>query len=86
VASSSTNSTDVEPAPRRRATDAQRWAHLDELAEARRQLDEELANLHQELGEERGPRNLPPAPQQVPVRDQHREGNGERQERCPATE
>jgi hypothetical protein len=30
--------------------DAQRRARLDELAEARRQLDEELANLHRELG------------------------------------
>jgi hypothetical protein len=31
-----------------RATDAQRRPRLDELAKARRQLDEELALLHQE--------------------------------------
>jgi hypothetical protein len=35
----------MEPAPRHRAIDAQRRAWLDELAEARRQLDEELALL-----------------------------------------
>jgi hypothetical protein len=42
VAPSSSSSTNTEPAPRHRAMDAQRRARLDELAEARRQLDEEL--------------------------------------------
>jgi hypothetical protein len=41
VASASSNS-EPEPAPRHRTADAQRRARLDELAEARRQLDEEL--------------------------------------------
>jgi hypothetical protein len=63
---------------------------LDELAEARHQLDEELANLHWELGEDQEPHNrqpaLLPAPQQVPVQQQRREGNGEWQERRPAAE
>jgi hypothetical protein len=49
VTSASSNS-EPEPAPHHRVTDAQQWARLDELAEARRQLDEELALLHQELG------------------------------------
>jgi hypothetical protein len=43
---SASSSSDLELAPRRRATDTQRWARLDELAEARRQLDEELTILH----------------------------------------
>jgi hypothetical protein len=47
---STSSSSDPEPAPRHRATDAQRRTCLDTLAEARHQLDEELANLHQELG------------------------------------
>jgi hypothetical protein len=49
VASASSNF-DPEPASRHRATDAQRRARLDELAEARRQLNEGLAILHRELG------------------------------------
>jgi hypothetical protein len=50
-----------------------------------RQLDEELANLHRELGEDR-PRNPRPNPQQVLVQEQCRKGDGERQERRPAAE
>jgi hypothetical protein len=46
VASASSSSNDAEPAPRHHATDTQHMARLDELVEARRQLDEELANLH----------------------------------------
>jgi hypothetical protein len=38
---------------------------LDELAEAKRQLDEELANLHQELGVDNRPRN--PRPTLLPA-------------------
>jgi hypothetical protein len=61
-----------------------------ELAEARCQLDEELDNLHRELGEDPKPRNRQPAPlpapQLVPVQEQHREGNDEWQERRPAAE
>jgi hypothetical protein len=87
MASASSGSTDPE---RHRVIDAQRRARLDELAEARRQLDEELANLHRELGEDHEPRNWQPAPlpapRQVLVQEQHREGNGERQERRPAVE
>jgi hypothetical protein len=45
------------PAPRHRTTDAQQRARLDELVEARSQLDEELANLHRELGEDLEPCN-----------------------------
>jgi hypothetical protein len=48
--SSASSSSEPEPAPRHRAADAQRRARLDELAEARRQLDEEPTLLHQELG------------------------------------
>jgi hypothetical protein len=44
------SSSESEHAPRHRGADAQRRARLDELAEARRQLDEELVLLHQELG------------------------------------
>jgi hypothetical protein len=46
VASTSSNS-EPEPALCHCTVDAQRWARLDELVEARRQLDEELALLHQ---------------------------------------
>jgi hypothetical protein len=46
TASSSSSS---EPASRHRGTDDQRRARLNELAEARSQLDEEQALLHQEL-------------------------------------
>jgi hypothetical protein len=78
-------SSEPKPVPCRRATDAQRWARLDELAEARRQLDEELAILHRELGQDPEPRDQQPA-QMVPVQEQPREGNNERQERRPAAE
>jgi hypothetical protein len=40
------NSSESEPSPRHRGADDQRRARLDELAEARGQLDEELALLH----------------------------------------
>jgi hypothetical protein len=50
------SSSESEPAPRHRGADDQRRVRLDELAEARHQLDEELALLHQELGMEVGPR------------------------------
>jgi hypothetical protein len=39
-------SSELEPASRHCVADAQRRAQLDELAEARRRLDEELALLH----------------------------------------
>jgi hypothetical protein len=44
------SSSESEQAPRHRGANAQRRARLDKLAEARRQLDEELVLLHQELG------------------------------------
>jgi hypothetical protein len=47
---SASSSSEPEPAPRHRAANAQRRARLDELAEDKRQLNEELALLHQELG------------------------------------
>jgi hypothetical protein len=47
---SASSSSEPESAPRHRTADAQRRARLDELADARRQLDEELILLHQELG------------------------------------
>jgi hypothetical protein len=49
---SASSSSDPEPASHHRATDAQRRARLDKLVEARRQLDEELDILHQELGQD----------------------------------
>jgi hypothetical protein len=66
------NSSESEHAPRHRGADAQRRARLNELAEARRQLDEELVLLHQELGADAEPRDRQPAPS-VPV-----QGNGDR--------
>jgi hypothetical protein len=54
---SASSSFELEPAPRHRATDAQWRVRLDELAEVRPQLDEELALLHQELGMDAEPRN-----------------------------
>jgi hypothetical protein len=47
---SASSSSESELAPHHRTADARRRARLDELAEARRQLDEELVLLHQELG------------------------------------
>jgi hypothetical protein len=61
VASTSSSSTDPEPAPHHCATDAQRMVRLNELAEARLQLDEELSNLHREFGEHHEPLNRQPA-------------------------
>jgi hypothetical protein len=82
---SASSSYESEPAPCHHTANAQRRAWLDELAEARRQLDKELAILHQKLGMDPKPRNRQPA-QDVPVQEQPREGNGERRERRPATE
>jgi hypothetical protein len=70
------SSSDPEPAPRHRATEAQRRARLDELVEARRQLDEEMAILHRELGQDPDPRDRQ-AVQMVLVQEQPREGNCE---------
>jgi hypothetical protein len=58
---SSSSSSEPEPAPRHRSADAQRHAWLDELAETRRQLDEELALLCQELSVDAEPRDRQPA-------------------------
>jgi hypothetical protein len=80
VASASSNSTDRS---QHHATDAQRRVRLDELAEARRQLNEELSNLHRELREDPKPHNRQPTPLPV-VQEQCREGNGERQGYRPA--
>jgi hypothetical protein len=87
---SASSSFDPEPAPRHRSTDAQRRVRLDEPAEARCQLNEELAILHQEPGQDPEPRNrhLAPLPalQMVPVQEQPRKGNDEQQECRPAAE
>jgi hypothetical protein len=50
------SSSESEPAPRHRDADDQRRARLDELAEARRQLDDELSRLHREHCVEAEPR------------------------------
>jgi hypothetical protein len=71
------SSSESEPAPRHCDVDDQQHARLDELAEARRQLDEELALLHRELGVEAEPRERQPA-QGVLVQGQAHEGNGDR--------
>jgi hypothetical protein len=71
------SSSESEPAPRHRGTDDQRRARLDELTEARRQLDEELALLRRELGVEAEPRERQPA-QGVLVQGQAHEGNDDR--------
>jgi hypothetical protein len=63
---SASSSTEPEPAPRHRNADAQWRARLDELAEERRQLDEELALLYKELGMDAEPRDRRPM-QDVPV-------------------
>jgi hypothetical protein len=77
---SASSSSEPEPAPRHRAADAQRRAQLDELAEARRQLDEDMALLHQELGMDAEPRDRQPA-QDIPVQEGPRVGNDDRHER-----
>jgi hypothetical protein len=71
---SASSSYEPKPAPRHRVADAQRRAWLDELEEARRQLDEELALLHQELGMDAEHRDRRPA-QDIPVQEGPREGN-----------
>jgi hypothetical protein len=60
------SSSESEHAPCHRGADAERRARLDELAEARRHLDEELVLLHQELSADAEPRDRQPA-QSVPV-------------------
>jgi hypothetical protein len=65
---STSRSSEPEPAPHHSAANAQRRARLDELAEARHQLDEELALLYQELGMDAEPRDRQPA-QDIPVRE-----------------
>jgi hypothetical protein len=82
---SASSSSELEPAPRHRATDAQRRPRLDELAEARRRLDEELDLLHHELGMDAERRDRRPA-QDIPVQEQPREGNGDRRECRPAAD
>jgi hypothetical protein len=73
------SSSESELAPRHRGADDQRRARLDELAKARRQLDEELVLLHRELSVEAEPRERQLA-QGVPVQGQAHEDNGDR---CP---
>jgi hypothetical protein len=82
---STSSSSEPEPASRHRAVDAQRRARINELAEAKRQLDEELALLHQELGMDPEPRDRRLA-QDIPVQEEPREADGERRERRPAAE
>jgi hypothetical protein len=68
---STSSSSEPEPTLRHRAAKAQRRARLDELAEAKRQLNEELALIHQE---------------DVPMQEQPGEGNEEWRKRRPAAE
>jgi hypothetical protein len=82
---STSRSSKPELALHHRATDAQWQARLDELAEARHQLDEEQALLHQELGMDAEPHNRRPA-QDIPVQEEPHEGNGDRCERRPAAD
>jgi hypothetical protein len=65
---SASSSSDPESAPCRRTSDAQRRARLDELAEAKCQVDEELSILHKELGMDLEPRDRQVA-QDVPVQE-----------------
>jgi hypothetical protein len=64
---SASSSSEPESAPCHRTADAQRRARLDELADARRQLDEKLVLLHQELGMDAEPHDRRPA-QDIPER------------------
>jgi hypothetical protein len=82
---SASSSSELEPAPCHRTAVAQQWARLDELAEARRQLDEELTLLHQELGMDAEPRDRRPA-QDITVQEEPHEGNGDQRERRPAAD
>jgi hypothetical protein len=79
------SSFESEPAPCHRGADDQWRARLDKLVEARRQLDEELDLLHQELGIEIGPRDRHPA-QDVPVQGEPHKGNGDRREPRPTAD
>jgi hypothetical protein len=81
---SASSSFEPEPTPCHHEVDAQRQARLDKLAEAKRQLDEELA-LHQEMGMAVEPHDRRPA-QDIPVQAETREGNGDRRERRPAAD
>jgi uncharacterized membrane protein YccC len=65
---SALSSSELEPTPHHRTADTQRQARLDELVEAKRQLDEELAILHQELRMDPEPRDRQPA-QDVPMQE-----------------
>jgi hypothetical protein len=76
---SASSSSELEPAPRHCAADAQRRAWLDDLVKVRRQLDEELALLHQELGMDAEPHGRRPA-QDIPVQEEPREGNDDQRE------
>jgi hypothetical protein len=83
---SASSSSKPEPTPRHHAADAQQRARLDELAEARCRLDEELALLHQELGMEAVPCDRQLARHDVPVQGEPREGNSDRPECRPAAD
>jgi hypothetical protein len=78
VAPASSSSTDAELAH----TIAPPTPSARRAIETRHHLDEELSNLHRELGEDR-PCNPQPDLLPVPVREQCREGDGERQESRP---
>jgi hypothetical protein len=82
---SSSSSSEPEPASRHHGADDQRRVRLDELAEARRQLEEELALLRQELGVDAEPRDRQPA-QDIPVQGEPPEGNGNRREHRPVAD
>jgi hypothetical protein len=71
------SSSESEPVPRHRGADAQRRTRLGELTEARCQLDEELALLHQELDVDAEPCDRQPT-QGVPVKGQAQERNDDR--------
>jgi hypothetical protein len=78
------SSSESELAPHHRGADDQRRAWLDELAEARCQLDE-VDLLHQELGMEAGPHDRRPV-QDVPMQGEPHKGYGDRRERRPAAD
>jgi hypothetical protein len=69
-------SSEPELAPCHRAADVQRRARLDELVEARHQLDEKPVLLYQELGMDAEPRDWRPA-QDIPVQEEQHEGNND---------
>jgi hypothetical protein len=82
---SASSSSEPESALRHRDADAQQQARLDEVTEVRRQLDEELALLHQRAGMDAEPRDQQPA-QDIPVQEEPRDGNGNQHERRPAAD